>query len=196
MMVGLHSEVVRGAIETGMNALYGTQSPEAAAMAVAVYAVQEVAGKLGIMPTAAHDMLSRAAHGLLNHYHQARSTVMRRDAAPEEGKETSFLARDTVLAALRRFVGALDGWKADSVAGAAPRPMFVSRKVLNAGSIRRWAKAAGFQTVLADDEMRVVIMATATPVDWMKMGEPTLSGSEENWLIVPDGDPRVVESSC
>lgn len=70
---------------------------------------------------------------------------------------------------------------------AAPRSLYVSRKVTNGAEIVAWAKSQGFDPVPAD-ELHVTIVYSRAPVDWIKVGE---SYSEE--LVVGKGGPRIVE---
>ncbi|MEF2073495.1 anti-CBASS protein Acb1 family protein [Consotaella aegiceratis] len=71
---------------------------------------------------------------------------------------------------------------------AAPRTLYVSRKVLNAASILRWAKSQGFETTLPADDLHVTIAFSRAPVDWMKVGE---SWSSE--IKIAAGGPRMME---
>jgi hypothetical protein len=68
---------------------------------------------------------------------------------------------------------------------AAPRTLYVSRKVKNAGDIIRWAKSQGFETTLEAGDLHVTIAFSRDPVDWFKVGE---SWSPE--LKVGPGGPR------
>lgn len=71
---------------------------------------------------------------------------------------------------------------------AAPRTLYVSRKVVNAADLIKWAKGQGFQTTLPADEMHVTIAYSRDPVDWMKVGESWASE-----LKVAAGGPRLME---
>jgi phage-related protein (TIGR01555 family) len=71
---------------------------------------------------------------------------------------------------------------------AAPRTLYVSRKVTNAASIIAWAKSQGFERTLPAEDMHVTIVNSRTPVDWMKVGE---SWSPE--LKIAAGGPRLME---
>lgn len=74
---------------------------------------------------------------------------------------------------------------------AVPRPLYVSRKVLNGAEIVRWAKEQGFSDIVPADSMHVTVIASREPVDWLKMGE-SYSGPDGKLTIAPGG-PRVVE---
>lgn len=71
---------------------------------------------------------------------------------------------------------------------AAPRTLYVSRKVTNAGAIIAWAKSQGFETTLEASDLHVTIAFSRTPVDWFAVGE---SWSPE--LKVAAGGPRQME---
>src|SRR5690606_23905063 len=69
--------------------------------------------------------------------------------------------------------------------GAAPRTLYVSRKVTNAAAIIRWAKSQGFETTLPASDLHCTIAFSRTPVDWFAVGE---SWSSE--LKISAGGPR------
>jgi hypothetical protein len=71
---------------------------------------------------------------------------------------------------------------------AAPRTLYIKRKVKNAGAIVAWAKSQGFETPLPADDLHVTIAYSRAPVDWMKVGE---SWSPE--LKIGAGGPRLME---
>lgn len=71
---------------------------------------------------------------------------------------------------------------------AAPRTLYIQRKVKNAAAIIAWAKSQGFDTTLPADDLHVTIAYSRTPVDWMKVGE---SWSPE--LKVGPGGPRLMD---
>ncbi|MDW9960922.1 DUF1073 domain-containing protein [Sinorhizobium meliloti] len=73
-------------------------------------------------------------------------------------------------------------------ADAAPRTLYVSRKVLNADEIIAWAKRQGFKTTLPAEDLHVTITFSRTPVDWMKMGS-----TWEDEVKIPRGGARLVE---
>jgi hypothetical protein len=73
-------------------------------------------------------------------------------------------------------------------ADAAPRTLYVSRKVLNADEIIAWAKGQGFKTTLPADDLHVTITFSRTPVDWMKMGS-----TWEDEVKIPRGGARLME---
>ena len=58
-----------------------------------------------------------------------------------------------------------------SAADAAPRTLYVSRKLVNATEFMAWAKSQGFETTVPADELHVTVLYSRQPVDWMKMGE-------------------------
>lgn len=71
---------------------------------------------------------------------------------------------------------------------AAPRTLYVSRKLLNAKDVIRWAKAQGFETTLPAGDMHVTITNSKTPVDWFKMGS-----AWDEQLTIPPGGARMME---
>lgn len=71
---------------------------------------------------------------------------------------------------------------------AAPRTLYVQRKVLNAPAIVAWAKSQGFETTLEPDDLHVTIVYSSTPVDWMAVGE-----SWSPKLEIGAGGPRLME---
>lgn len=71
---------------------------------------------------------------------------------------------------------------------AAPRSLYVSRKLLNAAAVIKWAKGQGLVGLHDASDLHVTITYSRTPVDWMQMGE---SWSGE--LRLQAGGPRVVE---
>lgn len=78
--------------------------------------------------------------------------------------------------------------KPGMTADMAPKPLYVSRKVLNAADIIKWAKSAGLSDLIPADELHVTLVYSETPLDWFKIGE---SWSEE--IKIPAGGPRVLE---
>lgn len=71
---------------------------------------------------------------------------------------------------------------------AAPRTLYVSRKVTNAAAIIAWAKSQNFETTLEASDLHVTIAFSRTPVDWFAVGE---SWSPE--LKISAGGPRQME---
>lgn len=71
---------------------------------------------------------------------------------------------------------------------AAPRTLYVSRKVVNAAAIIRWAKSQGFETTLEASDLHVTIAFSRTPVDWFVVGESWASE-----IKIAAGGPRQME---
>ena len=71
---------------------------------------------------------------------------------------------------------------------AAPRTLFVSRKLLNAKAVSAWAKSQGFETTLPAEDMHVTITYSRAMVDWFAMGS---TWDEE--LTIPPGGARMME---
>ena len=78
--------------------------------------------------------------------------------------------------------------KAKPVADAAPRTLYISRKVTNAKEILAWAKDQGFTQTLPAEELHVTIAYSRSPLDWMKLGEPWEADME-----VAAGGPRLMD---
>lgn len=76
-----------------------------------------------------------------------------------------------------------------NVADATPKTLYVRRDVLNAAEIAAWARGQGFTDIVTD--MHVTLIASRTPVDWIKMGTPW--SGEDGELVIGKGGPRVVE---
>lgn len=71
-----------------------------------------------------------------------------------------------------------------------PRPLYVSRALLNVSEVLDWAQEQGFASTVPADQLHVTVMYSKRPVNWFKMGE---WGSYAGELIVPPGGPRLVE---
>lgn len=79
------------------------------------------------------------------------------------------------------------------LADAAPRPLYVQRKLLNGGDVLAWAKAQGIPGLEAADELHVTVAYSTSPVDWMKAGDDWAGGDENGELRVGPGGPRLVQ---
>lgn len=76
---------------------------------------------------------------------------------------------------------------------AAPRTLYVSRKLVNGAEFLAWAKGQGFTTTLAADDLHVTIAYSRQPLDWMKVGESWSFGDKNGNLTVNPGGARLVE---
>ncbi|MCF3934336.1 DUF1073 domain-containing protein [Acuticoccus sp. M5D2P5] len=76
----------------------------------------------------------------------------------------------------------------EAVADAAPRALYVSRKVLNGDAIVSWAKSQGLGSVLPAADLHVTIAFSRAALDWMKVGE-----SWNGELKIAAGGPRMME---
>ena len=75
-----------------------------------------------------------------------------------------------------------------------PKSLYVSRKVLNANAILKWAKEQGFKNLEPADELHVTIMYSEHPVDWLACSPPSEYAEDDDGnLMVHPGGPRVVE---
>lgn len=75
-----------------------------------------------------------------------------------------------------------------AVADAAPRTLYVHRKVLNGAAILKWARAQGFTKPQKARELHVTIAYSRTPLDWMKVGQAWQAKVE-----LPEGGPRLMD---
>lgn len=78
---------------------------------------------------------------------------------------------------------------ATPVADAAPRALYVSRKVLNAAEILAHYEAQGVTALVVGEDMHVTITYSRQPVNWMRMGE-----AWESELTIAAGGARLMES--
>jgi phage-related protein (TIGR01555 family) len=76
---------------------------------------------------------------------------------------------------------------------AAPKTLYVQRKLLNAAEFIRWAKSQGFDTTTPADELHVTIAFSRQPLDWMTIGQDWSSDKDGN-LTVPAGGARIVQA--
>lgn len=72
-----------------------------------------------------------------------------------------------------------------------PRPLYVSRDVLNGAEILAWARSQGFKSTLAASDLHVTIAYSRQPLDWMKVGDDY--GPDDGRLTIAAGGPREVE---
>lgn len=75
---------------------------------------------------------------------------------------------------------------------AAPRTLYVQRKVVNAAEIIAWARSQGFESALEASDMHVTIAFSREAVDWMKVGSPWGDNGNGEITIGPGG-ARLVE---
>lgn len=82
--------------------------------------------------------------------------------------------------------------KRDSVRDAAPRTLYVSRRLVNADEVVRWAKAQGFPSTVEAADLHVTVAFSRSLVDWMKVPQDWW-GDEDGRLVVRAGGARLVE---
>lgn len=85
----------------------------------------------------------------------------------------------------------LPGQRRQGITDAAPRPLYVSRQVLNGDEVLAWAVAQGFGTTLAAEDLHVTIAYSRQAVDWMSVGSAW--GDSNGELLVQPGGARLVE---
>lgn len=76
---------------------------------------------------------------------------------------------------------------------AAPRSLYVSRKLLNSDDLIAWAKSQGFTVTVPADDLHVTIAYSKAEVDWMKVGTDWSGDFQTGVVTVPAGGPRLVE---
>lgn len=76
------------------------------------------------------------------------------------------------------------------LADAAPRPLYVSRKLLNVAEFAKWAREQGFEVA---DDLHVTVVYSRQPVDWMKADTDWYGDEGDGSLTIGPGGPRVVE---
>lgn len=79
-----------------------------------------------------------------------------------------------------------------SLGDAAPRPLYVQRKVTNGADILAWAKAQGFEVTVPADDLHVTIAYSRQALDWMKVGGDW-GGRQDGGLTIAPGGARLVE---
>ncbi len=75
---------------------------------------------------------------------------------------------------------------------AAPRTLYVSRRLVNTAEVIAWAKGQGFKSTLPAEDLHVTVTFSRAAVDWMKMGD-NWSGDAKGSITIPPGGPRLVE---
>ncbi len=75
---------------------------------------------------------------------------------------------------------------------ASPRPLYVYRKLLNAGELIAWAKEQGFEVSERADDLHVTVVYSKRPADWLKADEDW-TNDDEGGYTVRAGGPRVVD---
>lgn len=72
-----------------------------------------------------------------------------------------------------------------------PQPLYIQRKLLNAGELLDWAKGQGFKNLHPADELHVTVLYCPTPLDWFKLATDAFWTPDK--LTIEAGGPRVVE---
>lgn len=78
-------------------------------------------------------------------------------------------------------------------AKSAARSLYVCRKLQNSAEFLKWAKAQGFKTTLAANDLHVTIAFSRAAIDWMKVPE-SWNNERDGGLTIKAGGPRVVEA--
>jgi hypothetical protein len=99
-------------------------------------------------------------------------------------------AREAAIAA----AGAGNPTGQNELADAAPRTLYVSRKVLNGAAIMAHYRAQGVAAGALDvDDLHVTIAFSKTPIDWMAVGESFGNGSGDSKLTIGEGGARIMD---
>lgn len=80
----------------------------------------------------------------------------------------------------------------DTLKDAAPRPLYVQRKLINTAEFTAWARSQGFDSITDASELHVTVLYSRAPVDWMRMGESWNSNAKGEITVQPGG-ARIVE---
>lgn len=135
-------------------------------------------GALAEEPLAQSYINGAIESGLYPGYEQAIADAPEDDGLATEQEQAEETARQTALLAPER----------EQIADAAPRSLYVSRKLLNGAALVKWAKSVGIAEPLDASDMHVTITYSRAPVDWFKMGS---TWDEE--LVIPKGGARQLE---
>lgn len=79
-----------------------------------------------------------------------------------------------------------------AITDAAPRSLYVSRKVINGAEIIEWAKSQGFESTVPAADLHVTVAYSRNPVDWMKVRE-SWSGDGKGQLKIAPGGARLID---
>ena len=74
---------------------------------------------------------------------------------------------------------------------AAPRTLYVSRKVQNVAEIKAWAKSQGLPEL--QDDLHVTLIYSRTPLDWMKVESEDWNQEKNGQIEIAPGGVRIVE---
>lgn len=97
-------------------------------------------------------------------------------------------------AAMEEFGGGDEFSQAEApITDAAPRTLYVSRRLENASEFLAWAGSQGFGETLSPDELHVTIAYSRQPVDWLKVGDPW-SVDRDGRVVIEPGGARLVET--
>jgi phage-related protein (TIGR01555 family) len=80
-----------------------------------------------------------------------------------------------------------------AVRDATPRSLYVSRRVMNAPDILKWAKGQGIPDLEPAEELHVTIFWTQDKVDWTKVPTDWSPGEQDGNLHIPPGGMRMVD---
>lgn len=114
----------------------------------------------------------------------------------EEGMQAANENESRKVEIAAKGVGAMGRARAVSrdalMLDAAPRSLYVSRKVLNPQEVLRHFRAQNVPNLIVAGDLHVTIIASTNEVDWMQIPADWASGTDGR-LRLPPGGPRVVE---
>lgn len=123
---------------------------------------------------------------------KAHPEVPEEELDPDAGKTMAQLAAEKAEAL--RSVGTIDNAMAVAlVTDARPRSLYVSRKLVNAAEVLKWAKAQGIPEPMDAADLHVTICYSKTPIDWLKVDAEDWNQEKDGTITVPPGGARIVE---
>jgi len=102
-----------------------------------------------------------------------------KDEFPENGQRFAFCQN--------RWENKGQGRDSELTKAEMPRTLFISRAIVNADDVIRWAKDQGFKTTLTAEDMHVTIAHSSRPLDWFAIPDTMRT------VRVPPGGARFVE---
>jgi len=111
---------------------------------------------------------------------------------PTQNRESRlFAANDIAARLLTDGASALVAVaEAQRLTDAEPRPVYISRRLINAQDVREHFEKQGLPVTVANDRQRVTVIYSKTPVDWFKASGGIWNAAE---LKVEAGGPRMMD---
>lgn len=108
--------------------------------------------------------------------------------APRLNRESRLFAANDAMA--RLLSGGVSMADARRLVDAQPRPVYVSRRLLNASDIRKHFEKQGLPVTVADAKLHTTVIYSKAPVDWIAAGGGSWGTAE---LTVSAGGPRMMD---